>query len=164
MSANQHRNLLDSNRHNPLGFESAENDTFLGKNSGVSYGDRSGNLVWNYMLETFVLSADVVRTGGFDYIRIPYKFYVTQIRASIFTVGSGITSVDVLENGTSILSTSLTIDAGEKTSTTAAIPVVISDYQLADDSEITVNITGVGEGREVGTKIKIYLSGYRMTS
>ena len=160
MAANEHRNLLDGNRHYPLGYESAPNNSYLGKDSGVSYSDKSGLMSWNYMLETFVLSSDTVTTGVFNYIRIPYKFYVTQIRASLFTAG-GIITVDVLENGSTILSTPLTIDAGEKTSKTAATPVVISDYELSDDSEITANITGIGEG-ESATKIKLYLTGYRM--
>ena len=161
MSSNQHRNLLDGNRHNPLGFESAENDTYLGKNSGIEYGDRTGSLIWSNVLETFVLGSEVVRSGVADYIRIPYKFRITEVRASLYTAG-GLLSVNILENGTSILSTELTIDSGEKTSTTAATPVVISDYELSDDSEITIDVTGAE--REAGTKLKIYLIGYRMTS
>jgi hypothetical protein len=40
----------------------------------------------------------------------------------------------------SILSTKLTIDASEKTSLTALTPAVISDPDLADDAEITIDI------------------------
>ena len=53
-------------------------------------------------------------------------------------------AVDINESGTTILSTKLTIDASEKTSTTAATPAVISDATLADDAEITIDIDGVG--------------------
>lgn len=166
MAANEHKNLLDGNRHFPMGYEVADNNTVLGKANGINYSDKTGNLVWHYPLETFILIDEGVLTTGVgnDYIRIPYDFYVTKIRASLFTAGSGITSVDVLENGTSILSTSLTIDAGEKTSTTAATPVVISDYDLKNDNEITIDVTTSGGDRETARDLKVYLIGYRLIS
>jgi hypothetical protein len=52
--------------------------------------------------------------------------------------------VDINEAGTSVLSTKLSIDASEKTSTTAATAAVISDSALADDAEITIDIDQVG--------------------
>ena len=159
MAANEHRNLLDGNRHYPLGYESGDNNSYLGKGGGATYNDKTGNMVWSHILQTFVLSAEIVTTGIADYIRVPYDFRLTSVRASLYVAG-GLISIDLLENGVSILSTALTIDAGEKTSTTAAIPVVISDYELASDSEITVNITGIGEG-ESASKIKVYLIGYK---
>jgi hypothetical protein len=44
------------------------------------------------------------------------------------------------------LSTKLTIDANEKTSTTAATAAVISDSTIADDAEITFDIDTAGTG------------------
>jgi hypothetical protein len=67
--------------------------------------------------------------------------------------------VDIHESGTTILSTKLTIDNGEKTSTTAATPPVISDSALADDAEITVDIDQIGDGTAKG--LKVYLIGTR---
>lgn len=55
-----------------------------------------------------------------------------------------------------MLSTKLTIDVGEKTSTTAAIPPVISDSSLADDEEITVDIDIAGTGAK---GLKVFLLG-----
>jgi len=52
--------------------------------------------------------------------------------------------VDVNKNGTTILSTKLTIDASEKTSTTAATPAVVSVDTFADDDEFTVDIDQIG--------------------
>ena len=80
--------------------------------------------------------------------RMPYAMTLTEVRASLATADtgspvSGIT-IDINENGSTILSTKLTIDGGEKTSTTAATPAVISDSALADDAEITVDIDAVG--------------------
>ncbi len=46
MAANEHKNLTDINRHNPMGFENATNDTLLSKDSGTSATGTDGNLVW----------------------------------------------------------------------------------------------------------------------
>lgn len=93
--------------------------------------------------------------------RMPYAFTLTGIRASLtVTQSSGsILTVDVNEGGTSILSTKLTIDNGEKTSTTAAVPAVISDSALADDAEITIDVDQVGDGTARG--LKVTLIGYK---
>jgi hypothetical protein len=92
-------------------------------------------------------------------MRMPYAFTLTAVRASLATASSsGIPTVDINESGSSILSTKLTIDAGEKTSTTAAVPVVISDPSLADDSEITFDVDVAGTG---ATGLKVTFIGRR---
>lgn len=92
-------------------------------------------------------------------MRMPYAFTLTAVRASVNTVStSGLPTVDINENGVSILSTKLTIDANEKTSTTAATPAVISDASLADDAEITFDIDVAGTGAK---GLKVILIGYR---
>jgi hypothetical protein len=93
--------------------------------------------------------------------RMPYGFTLTAVRASVTTAGTGsVITVDINESGTSILSTKLTIDATEKTSTTAATAAVISDTALADDAEITIDIDTVDSGG-VGAGLKVYLIGYQ---
>lgn len=90
-------------------------------------------------------------------LRMPYGFLLTGIKASLSTAASAlITTVDVNKNGISVLSTKLTIDALEKTSVTAAIPPVLSDWWLADDVEITVDIDIAGTGAK---GLKVYLIG-----
>lgn len=91
--------------------------------------------------------------------RMPYAFTLSAVRASLTTAqGSGaIFTVDINEGGTTILSTKLTIDNTERTSTTAATPAVISDTSLADDSEITIDIDQIGDGSAKG--LKVYLIG-----
>lgn len=85
--------------------------------------------------------------------RMPYAFTLTGIRASLTTAStSGLPQVAVKENGVSILSTNITIDANEKTSTTAATLPVISDASLADDAEITIDIVAAGTGAK-GLKV-----------
>ena len=91
--------------------------------------------------------------------RMPYAFTITAVRASLNTVSSsGIPTFDINEGGVSILSTKLTIDASEKTSTTAATAAVLSDTSLADDAEMTIDIDVAGTGAK-GPKVQII--GYR---
>ena len=93
--------------------------------------------------------------------RMPYNFTLTKVMANVNTAPSGSTiTVDINEAGTTILSTKLTIDAGEKTSHTAATPVVISDTSLAFDAEITIDIDAVGSGT-AGKGLKVTLIGYQ---
>lgn len=82
------------------------------------------------------------------YFRAPYAFTVTAVKASLLTAqtSGSIFTVDINESGTSILSTKLTIDNNEKTSTTAATAAVISDTAIADDAEITIDVDQAGTG------------------
>lgn len=91
--------------------------------------------------------------------RMPFAMTGVTVRASLTTAQSSgsIFTVDVNESGSSILSTKLTIDNTEKTSTTAATPAVVSDSSLADDAEITIDIDQVGDGTAKG--LKVYLIG-----
>jgi hypothetical protein len=91
--------------------------------------------------------------------RMPCAMTLTEVRASVTTAPTGsVLTVDVSKSGASILSTKLTIDAGEKTSITAAAPAVISDSALTDDAEITIDIDGVGS-TVAGAGLKVYLIG-----
>jgi hypothetical protein len=68
-------------------------------------------------------------------------------------------TVDIKVNGASIFSTLLSINASQRTSTTATTPAVLSTTSIADDDEITVDITTAGTGAR-GLKITLY---YRRT-
>jgi hypothetical protein len=87
--------------------------------------------------------------------RMPHAMTLTGVRASLSTAqaSGSIFTVDINEGGTTVLSTKLTIDNTEKTSTTAATPAVISDSALADDAEITINIDQIGDGTAAGLKV-----------
>jgi hypothetical protein len=89
--------------------------------------------------------------------RMPYAFTVTAVRASLTTAqaSGSIFTVDINEGAGSILSTKLTIDNTELTSTTAVTPPVISDSALADDAAITVDIDQIGNGSATGLKVWI---------
>lgn len=91
--------------------------------------------------------------------RMPHAMTLTAVRASVTTAPTGSTLiVDINESGSTILSTKLSIDASEKTSTTAASAAVISDSALADDAEITIDIDQVGS-TIAGAGLKVYLIG-----
>jgi hypothetical protein len=92
--------------------------------------------------------------------RMPYAMTLSEVRATVTTAPVGSTLVVDLNEGTTILSTKLSIDASEKTSETAATPAVISDSALADDAEITIDIDQVGAST-AGTGLKIWLIGTR---
>lgn len=92
--------------------------------------------------------------------RMPYAFTLTAVRASVTTAPTGsVLTVDINEGGSTILSTKITIDVTEKTSTTAATAPVISDSTLADDAEITIDIDTVGS-TVAGAGLKVTLIGY----
>jgi hypothetical protein len=89
--------------------------------------------------------------------RAPSAFTLTEVRASLTTAqaSGSIFTVDINQNGTSVLSTKLTIDNTEKTSVTAAAPSVISTSAITDDAEITIDIDQIGNGTATGLKITL---------
>lgn len=101
-------------------------------------------------------------TGTSKYtLFLPADMTVTAVRATVATAptGSGII-VDINKNGTSILSTKITIDATTKTSALASVPPEISDGTLADTDEITIDIDQVG-ATIAGSGLKVLFIGYR---
>jgi len=92
-------------------------------------------------------------------------------RATLATAStSGLPTVDINVNGTSILGANkLSIDANEKTSTTAATATTRAtashtgwtgtastpNYQISDDAEITFDIDVAGTGAK-GLKVFLY--------
>lgn len=93
--------------------------------------------------------------------RMPYAFTVTAVRASLTGAATtGTITVDINEGGTTIMAvTKLTIDATEKTSTTAVVPAVVSDAALADDAEMSFDLDDDADGTATG--LKVTLIGHR---
>jgi len=92
-------------------------------------------------------------------IAAPEDMTVTQVFAKVGTppVGSTII-VDIHKNGTTILSTKISIDASEKTSLTAATPPVISVPGLLQGDEITIDIDQIGAST-AGKDLTVYVLG-----
>ena len=139
--------------------DSAGGFAYLTIGSGL---DISGTTLRKY--ETIIVAVSdettAITTGTAKVtFRMPFAMTLTDVRGSLATASSsGIQTFDINEGGTTILSTKLTIDANELTSTTAATPAVISDTTLADDAEMTIDIDVAGTGAKGA---KVALIGYR---
>ena len=134
--------------------------TYLALGDGVAI---DGTTI--YAQDWFVIAASDestdLATGTKVYFRMPYTGTLLAVRASVNTAPTDANiEVDIYENTgggpVSVLSTVLSIDASEKTSTTAAVPAVISDSALANDAEITIDIDQVGSTIK-GKGLKVYL-------
>jgi len=121
--------------------------------SATTYNNLPFNLTAAASDETTPITTGNTKTT----FRMPCGVTLTAVRASLTTAqSSGSTfTVDINQNGSSVLSTKLTIDNTEKTSTTAATPAVISTTSLTDDSEITIDVDLVGNGTATGLKVTL---------
>ena len=103
--------------------------------------------------EATALTADTAKVT----FRMPYAMALSSVRASLTTAqtSGSIFFVDINQDGSSILSTRLRLDNGEKSSTTASVQPVISNSALANDAEITIDIDQVGDGTAKGLKVTL---------
>ena len=86
-------------------------------------------------------------TGKGGELRIPEACTVLDVGAYFDTAGTtSVTTIDINEAGTTILSTKITVDATEKSSKTAATAPVISDSAIAADAILTFDIDGIASG------------------
>ena len=122
---------------------------------------QAAGVAWGYPPYWFAVACSdettaVTAGAGKATFRLP-ACNVLAVRASATTAPTDADLViDINESGASILSTKLSIDATEKTSTTAATPAVISDASIADDAEITIDFDQVGS-TVAGAGVKVYL-------
>jgi len=140
---------------------SGTEDNIITALSGGGIQD-SGIAVSNINVEAIGLACsdeDSTLVVGTDKVtfRMPYALTLTGVRAGVNTAPTGSTIiVDINQDGTSVLSTELTIDATEKTSVTASVPAVILTSALTSDSEISVDVEQVGS-TIAGTGLKVFL-------
>lgn len=100
-----------------------------------------------YQLACSDLTTALTTGTSKGYFRVPRDTQNVTVRASLLTAStSGAVTIDINVNGSTILSTKLTIDANEKTSTTAATAAVQTSTTLAADDEVTIDIDGAGTG------------------
>jgi hypothetical protein len=163
-------NLPTASAANRGALSTADWSTFNGKQDALVSGTNiktinstsilgSGNFATPFELVIAASDEATALTTGTAKItfRMPRAVTLTAVRASLTTAqaSGNIFTVDINEGGTSILSTKLTIDNTEKTSTTAATPPVISDANLADDAEMTIDIDQIGNGTAKGLKVML---------
>jgi hypothetical protein len=72
MAANEHKNLTDVNRHNPKGFESANNDTILSKTVGTGTANTDGSLAW---IEKAEIKQSIFNIQGYVTSGNAYYYY-----------------------------------------------------------------------------------------
>lgn len=134
-----------------------DNDDVVGALQALETAVQGGS--GGYYCEQFACSDEstaITSTGTKLTFRIPAAVTLTAVRASLNSAcTTGTFTVDINESGTTILSTKLTIDATEKTSTTAATAAVISDASIADDAEITIDVDDVGDSTATGLKVTL---------
>lgn len=120
-------------------------------------GGSSGTIEQAIMFKASDVSSDLAVGVVPDELTIPFDITLTDVRASVGTAPTGANlEVDILKNGVSILSTNITIDAGEKNSEDATTPPVISDTSISKDDIITVEIIAVGS-TVAGSNLQISL-------
>lgn len=135
--------------NNPPGGEDVfpQLDNYLRAHAAFIAQLRQSIQTTKYQIACSDLTTSLTTTTTAAYFRIQQALTAVTVRASLLTAStSGVVTVDIKKNGVSMLSTLLTIDANEKTSTTAATPAVLSSTTLADDDEIVIAITTAGTG------------------
>lgn len=140
----------------------AINSGTLANNDVLTYN--SSTLTWQNVKQPIEIQAaasdetTALTTGTAKVtFRLPVAMTLTGVRASLTTAqaSGSIFTVDINQNGTSVLGTKLTIDNTEKTSVTAATPATITTSALTDDAEITIDIDQIGNGTAKGLKITL---------
>lgn len=100
-----------------------------------------------YQLACSDLVSDLEVTADAAYFRVQRAMTVAGVRASLLTASSsGAVEVSATVNGSAMFSTPLTIDAGETTSVSAAVPAVLAITELPDDALIRISIDFAGTG------------------
>lgn len=138
---------------NQTNIKSVNGNTLLG----------SGNLALEETIVVALSDETTAITAGTNkaVFRMPFacKLTIKLPRANVNTASSsGLVTVNINKNGTSILNTKLSIDTSEKTSVTAATPttLVSTPTVFADDDEITFDIDAAGTGAK-GLKVTLFV-------
>jgi hypothetical protein len=105
-------------------------------------------------------NTDSITTGtAKETFRMSRAMTLTAVRASVTTAPAGASIViDINASGSTILSTKITIEAGETTSVDATTQPVISDSSLTDNEVITIDFDQVGSSTP-GVAVKVTFIG-----
>ena len=139
-------------------------DGITGTTSNTTYVqnlDVSGNLIGTPCDFSFAVSDEttqiVTGTTTLTFFA-PYAMTITDVYASLSVTGSTVSTFDINNNGTTILSTKITVDANEFHSNDATTPPVISTAAVAQFDKLTVDIDTAGT---LAAGAKIYIVGTR---
>ncbi len=110
----------------------------------VDYADLANKL--DFQVIRIVASGTntaVASTVGGDFV-MPYSGYFVAVGATVDTAGTtNNTVIDVLKNGVSIMSTTITINTATKTSRSATAQPIIKTVAFKTGDIITFDITGI---------------------
>ena len=148
--------------------------TLLGSSTvTVTEDERLGTLTFESVAEgrrvAFPLYVDVgsmtttlTSGAGQATYRLPFPFVLEYVRASLHDASdTGPVVVDVNIGGASVFGTNkLSIDEGEKTSTTATTPADFTQAAYEDDAEILIDVDDEGVN---ASGLVVYLVGYPQT-
>ena len=131
---------------------------------GTSTAAIGGTSLLDEALEE-VVTVELVGSGslpssqvGAAYYRMPWAATLRGVKANLNSNATSAITIDVNEGGNSVLSTKLTIDSGESSSKTAAVPAVISDPTIADDALITFDIDAADTGDSGPLTVTLYFT------
>ena len=129
---------------------------YIGKSGGTTISLTGAPLSFAFAISDETTQITSGTTAKFT-MYAPTNMTLTGVKASLTSSGSTGSQFDVNVNGSSILSTKLTIDTNKFTSVSSAVPPVISSASIAENDKITVDIDAAGTG---AAGAKIYLIGY----
>ena len=127
-----------------------------------SWQTSAGNIAptLSFIVSLTAEDGDLTVADDLAQIRMPFAFTLTEVRAFVNTapVGASLT-FDIEQGGSTILTTLISIDAGDTTSEDATTPPVINVSALTDDAIISFNCDQIGSST-AGAGGKIMLIGY----
>ena len=107
----------------------------------------ASNDLTKYQIACSDMTSELQINDEAAYFRTQRAFVVNAVRASLFEASAtGSVEIDILVNGVSLFTTTLTIDQDETTSTTAAVPYVLATTEIADDALVLIKILDPGVG------------------
>jgi hypothetical protein len=100
-----------------------------------------------FVLPLTTPDGDIVADTSIYRVMVRRAFTVQSVYAYIHVAGTtSAVTIDINEAGSTLLSTKLSVDAGENDSTAAATPAVISDSALAANSVLSVDVDSADSG------------------
>lgn len=103
--------------------------------------------VTKYQLSCSDLVTSLQANGQAGYFRAQRAFVALDVRASLLSASSGgNVVVSVTVNGQPMLSTNITIEQGQVSSTTAAVQPALAITEIPDDALFVVSIDSPGTG------------------
>jgi hypothetical protein len=141
-------------------FTSAEGDNYTEIDIAAGTDGSSIQLGDIYIIACSDETGDLEVSQSVASFIIPTNGILTAVEANVNTASQGADiKVDIKQNSTSLLSTVITIDSGETSSSTASTPAVISNSNITRGSKITIDINQIGTtAYGAGLKVTLHIT------